>query len=398
MNRKVNVIFLPLHRNIDKTISSESYWALNFLKTVRNQYTVKAYVGNISQEGMEFLGKDSECIESFELSSDRILKKDLIFYLFLIKLNLKNIFLCNIVHHFGSFGNFVGFNLSFLLPKLGRKYVIGPLLYPTNNDLDTAIKLGLLTEQHHYSDITKKFFKLFNKLTLMRSDYIIFDSEETEKIYEKEYAFLKKKKVKIIPGGGIDREIFYPPNPISLNTKLKIGVASNLIKSKNIDKLIYSLKHVKSDFILCIAGEGPEKANLLSIIQECGLSEKINFLGRINHDKLSDFYRNLDVYVALSEGPTMAKISVQEAMSCGNAIISADPIIKKRVKEEMWGYSVNMLDQYSIVFAIDSLIADKDKLLLMKKSASEFAKLNFSNLAILDKFSEVYKSNLIDYA
>ena len=57
MNRKVNVIFLPLHRNIDKTISSESYWALNFLKTVRNQYTVKAYVGNISQEGMEFLGK-----------------------------------------------------------------------------------------------------------------------------------------------------------------------------------------------------------------------------------------------------------------------------------------------------------------------------------------------------
>jgi hypothetical protein len=94
----------------------------------------------------------------------------------------------------------------------------------------------------------------------------------------------------------------------------------------------------------------------------------------------------------------MAKISVQEAMSCGNAIISADPRINKRVKEEMWGYSVNILDQYSIVFAIDSLIADKDKLLLMKKSASEFAKLNFSNLAILDKFSEVYKSNLIDYA
>ena len=158
MNRKVNVIFLPLHRNIDKTISSESYWSLNFLKTVRNQYTVKAYVGNISQEGIEFLGKDSECIESFELSSDRILKKDLIFYLFLIKLNLKNIFLCNIVHHFGSFGNFVGFNLSFLLPKLGRKFVIGPLLYPTNDQPDTAIKLGLLTEQHHYSDTTKKLF------------------------------------------------------------------------------------------------------------------------------------------------------------------------------------------------------------------------------------------------
>lgn len=397
MRRNVDIIFLPLHRNIDKTISSESYWSLNFLKTVRNQYTVKAYVGNISQEGIEFLGRDSECIESFGLSSDRILKKDLIFYFFLIKLNLKNIFLCNIVHHFGSFGNFVGFNLSFLLPKLGRKYILGPILYPTNDDPDIAIKLGSLTEQHQYGSRSKKLFKLFNRLTLIRSDYIIFDSEETKKIYEKEYSFLKKKKIKIIPGGGIDGGIFYPPDPISLNTKLKIGVASNLIKSKNIDKLIYSLKQVKSDFILCIAGEGPEKDNLLSIIQECGLSEKINFLGRITHDKMSDFYRDLDVYIALSEGPTMAKISVQEAMSCGNAIVSADPMINKRVKEEMWGYSVNILDQYSIAFAIDSLVADKDKLLLMKRSASEFAKLNFSNLVILDKFSEVYKSNLIDY-
>ena len=397
MRRNVDIIFLPLHRNIDKTISSESYWSLNFLKTVRNQYTVKAYVGNISQEGIKFLGKDCECIEPFGLSSNRTLKEDLIFYLYLIKLNLKNIFFCKIVHHFGSFGNFVGFNLSFLLPKLGRKYILGPILYPTNDDPDIAIKLGSLTEQHQYSSRSKKLFKLFNRLTLIRSDYIIFDSEETKKIYEKEYSFLKKKKIKIIPGGGIDGGIFYPPDPISLNTKLKIGVASNLIKSKNIDKLIYSLKQVKSDFILCIAGEGPEKDNLLSIIQECGLSEKINFLGRITHDKMSDFYRDLDVYIALSEGPTMAKISVQEAMSCGNAIVSADPMINKRVKEEMWGYSVNILDQYSIAFAIDSLVADKDKLLLMKRSASEFAKLNFSNLVILDKFSEVYKSNLIDY-
>ena len=396
MNKKVNVIFLPLHRNIDKTISSESYWSLNFLKTVRNHYTVKAYVGNISQEGIEFLGRDSECIESFGLSSDRILKKDLIFYFFLIKLNLKNIFLCNIVHHFGSFGNFVGFNLSFLLPKLGRKYVIGPLLYPTNDDPDTAIKLRLLTEQHHYSGFSKKLFKLFNKLTLMRSDYIIFDSEETEKIYEKEYGFLKEKKVKIIPGGGIDGEIFYSPNPIRLNTKLKIGVASNLIKSKNIDKLIHSLISINSNFILNIAGEGPELSNLLSITHETNLSEKTNFLGRINHDDLPDFYRDLDVYVALSEGPTMAKISVQEAMSCGCAIISADPIINEKIREEIWGYSVNLSFKDSIDTAMNFLMIDKDKLLAMRKSASLFAKMNFSNPAIFNKFSEIYESYLID--
>lgn len=392
---KLDVIILPLHRNIDRTISSESYWSLIFLKLISKKYTTKAYVGNISSEGVKFLGTDMINVTTFKLGEDRTIIADLLFYFMLLKYNLKNILRTEIIHHYGSFGFLSGFNLSFMIPRFGRRYIIGPILYPTKEEDDIAIRLGLLKEQHNYNKMLKIIFRLLNKLTLFRSNSIIFDCEETKQIYESNYPFLRKKTVWIIPGGGVDNTTFFPIRSNHYGRKLILGIASNLIKSKNIDKIVSALRFTDSNIILKIAGDGPEKINLSSLVNELNLSNRVSFMGRIMHNELAEFYHELDVYVALSNVPTSVKISVQEAMSCGCAIISGEQLIGENIKESEWGIIVNPDSLEAIKTAINQIYCDRDKLILMKENATKFAQANYSGEAILGNISEVYDSYIV---
>ncbi|MGP6221064.1 glycosyltransferase family 4 protein [Caldiplasma sukawensis] len=395
MKKKIDIILLPLLRNLDKNISSETYWALTFLKNLSKKYSTKAYVGDISPEGEAFLKSDINHIVSFRLGNDRTVKSDLNYYLLLCKYNLKNIRRVRIIHHFGGFGYMIGINPSFLMPKFRRKYIIGPILYPTHDEPDTAIKLGMLKKEHNYKNFSKKIFNLFNRLTFIRSDLVLFDCEETMEIYAEKYKFLKRKPSRIIPGGGIDRNEFFPKKITPPENRLTLGIASNLVKNKNVDKLILSLQFINKNVFLKIAGDGPEKDFLISLVQKLCLSSRVEFLGKLNHSELPDFYNHIDVYVALSDVPTLVKISVQEAMSCGCAIISGYSLIKENIKECEWGIIVNPNSLEAIKTAINQIYSDRNKLILMKENAAKFAQKNFSNEAIIGKISEVYDSYIV---
>lgn len=396
MKHKFDIIFLPLHREIGDIIASEVYWAMNTFEMIAKDYRSRAYVGRISQSASNHLGKLSDNISSYGIDSSRTVMSDLLFYISILRSGLKNIFSASVWHHYGSFGFMKGFNPAFLLPKFGKKYVLGPILYPTNDPPDTAIRLGFIKQQHSYGKFASLFFRVLHTLTLLRSDVIIFDSYDTRNIYMRQFSFVAKKMVKIIPGGGISHRDFYM-DPSEMKHKGTIlGVASNLIKRKNIDKLIEAVASSDLDISLKIAGDGPEREYLASLVEKYDMDRKVVFIGRIDHSVIRQFYESIDIYIALDDVPSEAKISVQEAMMCGCAVISGESRVKDMALKEEWGYIVNPYSVSGIRIAIGSLSYDPQGLLNMKNNAKRYADEHFSTLAIFKEYKKIYDEVLFE--
>lgn len=85
---------------------------------------------------------------------------------------------------------------------------------------------------------------------------------------------------------------------------------ANLIKRKNIDKLILAVKDLEG-FKLKIIGDGNELNNLQKTA-----SENVEFLGRISHEKVLEEMQNADIFILPSVNETFGMVYL-EAMASG---------------------------------------------------------------------------------
>ncbi len=109
-------------------------------------------------------------------------------------------------------------------------------------------------------------------------------------------------------------------------TYVQFGTVGRLNWSKGFDHLIIALGEIKkktSNFHLKIAGEGPFKNTLQNLIQKNQLESNVKILGEINHNEVSEFLNDLNIYIqpSISEG---SPVTLKEAMASGLPIIASD--------------------------------------------------------------------------
>ena len=106
---------------------------------------------------------------------------------------------------------------------------------------------------------------------------------------------------------------------------IKILSVGNLRKNKNYPNLLKSLKILRDkynqDFISLIAGDGPEKDSLRSMIAEYSLENQVILLGGVQYTK--SLYRNADLFVLSSDYEGFGMVLV-EALGYGKTIVATD--------------------------------------------------------------------------
>ena len=81
------------------------------------------------------------------------------------------------------------------------------------------------------------------------------------------------------------------------------------------------MKSIGVEAQLNIAGEGNLKAELQRIAENLGVSEFVNFMGRVAADRMGEVYRDNDIFVMSSEHEGMSN-AMLEAMASGLPIIT----------------------------------------------------------------------------
>ena len=156
------------------------------------------------------------------------------------------------------------------------------------------------------------------------ADIICSTSEVMKK--QTESLLASPKKIFVTPFG-IDTTKFTPKKNFAEEVHV-IGTVKTLAPKYGIDTLIKAFAIVANKLAdkslkLVIAGDGPQRAELVNLAASLGIADKCEFLGRIPHNKVPEVLHSFDIYVALSESESFG-VAILEASACGLPVVVSD--------------------------------------------------------------------------
>ncbi|AWG21433.1 hypothetical protein FFWV33_07755 [Flavobacterium faecale] len=241
-----------------------------------------------------------------------------------------------------------------------------------------------------WSWIEKIYNPMIEKL-LERADAIIVTSPQ---LFEASTILQKhKNKIKTIP-------LSFDPKFSSVNSRkfpdnrcFEILFVGKLRKYKGVEFLIRSIE--KLEVKLNIVGDGEEFQNLLSLVNDLNIKDKVTFFSNVSDDELTEHYKNSDLFVLPSINEAEAFGVVQlEAMANGLPVINTN--LKSGVPfVSLDGYSgltVQPLNSESLKLAIENVINDKSLYETFSVNALERVKL-FSRDKMSKDYLDLYKNN-----
>lgn len=155
---------------------------------------------------------------------------------------------------------------------------------------------------------------------------------------------------------GVDTERYYPVSDEEkekIREKLQLPkdkkiilCVGELLPNKNQKMLIKAMKNVIeefSDVLLLVAGNGPEKDSLVSLIEDCQMQDNIKLLGYCTN--LEEYQRAIDISVSCSIREGLG-LNLIEAMLTGNPVVAT----KNRGHNELVkdGYNGFLIEQYDV--------------------------------------------------
>lgn len=240
------------------------------------------------------------------------------------------------------------------------------------------------------------------KAGFRRADAVVFDSDATRKLAIREYA-LEAEKCHTIHGG-VHADDFSPPSESdrkAARRQLELADAARIVvwtgrlsPEKNLGLLLQALRlcQTKPDLVL-IVGDGPSRDELLSLRDRLGLASYVAFSGE--RADVRPFLHAADLFVFPSRGESFGGALV-EAMACGLACIALRPdgaairtASLEIIEHDKSGWLVEGSDAPALAHAIDRLMADHGKRVLLGQAAQRRAESRFSWRHAATKLNEL---------
>ena len=189
---------------------------------------------------------------------------------------------------------------------------------------------------------------------------------------------------------GIDVGRFRPAQRgMAHSGRLLLGTAARLSPEKNLTMLlrvIAACRHRGRVFNLEIVGEGPQRRELETLIQQLELDDQVKLPGNLNG--LEHWYPRLDAFVlpSLTEG---MPLTVLEALSCGCPVIASDVGAIPELLHGLAGCrTVGAGDAAGLTATLMALPAADSPLLAAHQRVSR----HYSSAHMATRYSGIYRS------
>ncbi|TAK94927.1 glycosyltransferase family 1 protein [Patescibacteria group bacterium] len=193
-----------------------------------------------------------------------------------------------------------------------------------------------------------------------------------------------KQNIGIIYNGIDMSEFAFAERPVT-SDKFTVLCVSRITPRKGIRYLIEAVAQVanKYPFVkLQLIGEGDEKEELERMTNDKLKISNVEFLGRIEHNKLPTYYQNADVFVlpSLNEGMSNTML---EALASGLPLVSTNTGgAEELVAEGKNGFLVKMKDADDIATKLETLIQNSElKQSMAKESRAKAESLSWEKIA-----------------
>ena len=206
------------------------------------------------------------------------------------------------------------------------------------------------------------------------------------------------KKILVLPKG-IDLKRYFFTDHFSENKKFEYrAIVTRALSSDYnhhiIIKSVAELKKLGRILKVDIIGDGPLKKDLESLSESLGVSDLINFLGRISNDELPEYLSKCPLYISvpITEG---ASSSLMEAMAAGCfPIVTNLPGNKSFIQKGRNGFLVEVGAANSLVDGIVEVLNNKEMMVSGSVQNRIFAEEHLNRQRNMEVFLDQYKSKL----
>jgi len=199
--------------------------------------------------------------------------------------------------------------------------------------------------------------KYLLKTILKKADAICATSQ---KLHEGTTALFPEfeNKIRVIPFG-IDTNLFQAKKQAGKSDEIVIGTAKLFNKIYQLDLLMKVVDELSDDYAeirLKIAGDGPERANLVNLRNTLKSKDKIEILPPIPNDNLPDFLNSLDIFAIPSKFESYG-VAALEASACALPVVGFNVGgLAEIVRDKESGYLVESHNREAFKKALRELI------------------------------------------
>lgn len=230
-------------------------------------------------------------------------------------------------------------------------------------------------------------FYLIEKLCARYTDCLITINKEDYKRAQK----FKTKKVKYIPGIGIDtekiknikrdREIL---NKFGIKDEVVLVSVGELSDRKNHKVILEALEKIEDDYIYIICGQGEKKEELVNLSKKLKIQNKVKFLGY--RQDVKEILKASDIFCFPSKQEGLP-VALMEAMASGLPVVCSN--IRGNsdlIEEKKGGYLLECDNSYEFLIKLHELINNDS----LRKEMGEF------NLEKIKDFDRKKVNNLME--
>ncbi|MBW4495131.1 MAG: glycosyltransferase family 4 protein [Oscillatoria princeps RMCB-10] len=188
------------------------------------------------------------------------------------------------------------------------------------------------------------------------------------------------------------------PQRPPLSSPPTVAFAGRLVWEKGADILVRAFAKVAAEIPqarLLVAGDGPERDALASLISEHKLQQNVTFLGHLSREEMELHFASAWVQAVPSRWQEPFGIVAAEAMMRGTAAVaSGSGGLTEIVRDGHTGFLIPPEDAGALTEALLRLLQNRDLAEQMGRSAREVALKDFSEATFVDRFIQLYKSLL----
>ena len=233
----------------------------------------------------------------------------------------------------------------------------------------------------------------------VRAKYITANSNFTREWYLDMFGHDLYKKTKTIPAGigydtNFNKDVSWIDKKYNFKYEKMVLFTGRLTQHKGVEYLIKAARQIKAEVV--IAGDGPEKKYLESLIQKFKL-RNVHMVGYFSSrlETINDFYLRADVYVAPSVWNEPLGLVILEAMSHKTpVVVSRKGGVATIVKDGVNGFMIRPRSPALIEEKVNLLLNDDKLRWKMGEKAYRTVMERFNWARIAAKFYNLYEKAL----
>ena len=221
----------------------------------------------------------------------------------------------------------------------------------------TGIPLVSSCHTWYDNDLSVKVYGAVDRRILRRFAGVVAVSEEVRLRLLK--SGVSAGQIRLIYNG-VDPSPFAAIEPWKRQGTLRVGLVGRLATEKGIDLFLAAAVRVlrtlpETEFV--VAGDGPDRAMLETLLQNFGLASKVRLVGRVSN--MPTFYESLDVLVSSSRQEGLP-VALLEAMASGLPIVAtAVGEVPRLLQHRETGLLVSVQDVQALAESIEALLRDR---------------------------------------